>query len=243
LLLHPSCRYITTFSTHLGLYQYKRLSFGINAAAEIFQHEIQTVIADIPGDKNISVVYGKNQSEHDRALDQTLQRLHQSGITINPQKCEFNKPSIEFFGHIFSKDGIAPASNKVQALHDAVEPRNQTERRLFLGMAQYSARFIQDFATITEPLRQLTRSRTPWTWGRPQAESFEKGKTALSEATAMAYFSPVLSEALNRNVLAVIDCVTDRQLRIQSAMIINIIIHQIVTLSKYSHDSLNICHP
>lgn len=27
LLLHPSCRYITTFSTHLGLYQY-------NAAAE-----------------------------------------------------------------------------------------------------------------------------------------------------------------------------------------------------------------
>ena len=39
LVLHPSCRYITTFSTHVGLYQYKRLSFGINSAAEIFQHE------------------------------------------------------------------------------------------------------------------------------------------------------------------------------------------------------------
>lgn len=74
------------------------------------------MIADIPGAKNISddiVVYGKNQSEHDQALDQTLQRLHQSGLTVNPQKCEFNKPSIEFFGHIFSKDGIAPAPNKV----------------------------------------------------------------------------------------------------------------------------------
>ena len=45
LLLYPSCRYITTFSTHLGLYQHKRLSFGINAGAEIFQHKIQTVIA------------------------------------------------------------------------------------------------------------------------------------------------------------------------------------------------------
>ena len=39
LVLHPSCRYITTFSTHVGLYQYERLSFGINSAAEIFQHE------------------------------------------------------------------------------------------------------------------------------------------------------------------------------------------------------------
>ena len=35
--LYPSCRYIT-FSTQVGLYQYKRLSFGINSAAEIFQH-------------------------------------------------------------------------------------------------------------------------------------------------------------------------------------------------------------
>ena len=140
LLLHPSCRYITTFSTHLGLYQYKRLGFGINAAAENFQHMIQTVITDTSGTKNISddiVVYGKDQSEHDQALDQTLQRLHQSGLTDNPQKCEFNKPSIELFGHVFSKDGITPAPSKVQALHDAVEPQNQTELRSFLGMAQY----------------------------------------------------------------------------------------------------------
>lgn len=31
LTLHPSCRYITTFLTHLGLYHCKRLNFGINA--------------------------------------------------------------------------------------------------------------------------------------------------------------------------------------------------------------------
>ena len=78
----------------------------------------------------------------------------------------------------------------MQALHDAVEPQNQTELRSFLGMAQYSARFIKGFATITEPLRQLTRSQTPWEWDRPQAEAFQKVKNALSEATAMPYFSP-----------------------------------------------------
>ena len=151
------------------------------------------MIADIPGAKNISddiVVYGKDQGDQHHALDQTLQRLHQSGLTVNPQKCEFNKTSIEFFGHIFSKDGIAPAPSKVQALRDATEPRNPTGLRSFLGMAQYSARFIKDFATITEPLRKLTRSQTPWTWDRPQVEAFEQVKNALSEATTMPYFSP-----------------------------------------------------
>ena len=127
--LHPSCRYITTFSTHVGLYQYKRLSFEINSNAEIFQHTIQTLIADIPGVQNVSddiVVYGRNQNEHDAALDQTLCRLNESGLTINLTKCEFNKPSIEFFGYIFSADGLAPTPEKVKALQDAAEPRNPT---------------------------------------------------------------------------------------------------------------------
>ena len=132
----------------------------------------------------------KDQGDHDRALDQTLQRFYQSGLIINPQKCEFNKPSIEFFGHIFSKDGIAPAPSKVQALRDAPEQRNPTELRSFLRMAQYSARFIKDFATVTEPLRKLTRSQTPWTWDRPQVQAFEQAKNALSEATTMPYFAP-----------------------------------------------------
>ena len=136
------------------------------------------------------MVYGKDQSEHDQALDQTSQRLHQSGLTVNPQKCKFNKPSIKFFGHVFSKGGIAPAPSKVQALQDAFEPQNQTELRSFLGMVQYSARFIKGFATKTEPLRQLTRSQIPWKWDRPQAEAFQKVKNALSEATAMPYLSP-----------------------------------------------------
>ena len=37
-------RYIPTFATHKGLFRYKRLNFGINAAAQIFQ---QTISEDI----------------------------------------------------------------------------------------------------------------------------------------------------------------------------------------------------
>ena len=67
-MLHPDSRPITTFSTHIGLRRYKRLSFGISSAAEVFQNIIQSTIANIPGAINISddiVVFGRNQKEHD----------------------------------------------------------------------------------------------------------------------------------------------------------------------------------
>ena len=84
LVLSEDSRNITTFSTHMGLYRYKRLSFGINAAAEKFQQVIQTAISDLPNCKNISddiIIYGKNRQEHDVALRKLLLRLQNLGLT------------------------------------------------------------------------------------------------------------------------------------------------------------------
>ena len=39
MLLDPEDRKYTTINTHLGLFQYKRLSFGIASAPAIFQHQ------------------------------------------------------------------------------------------------------------------------------------------------------------------------------------------------------------
>ena len=52
--LDEESRQITTFTTHKGLFQYKRLNFGTNSASEIFQHTIQGVFNGIPGCRNIS---------------------------------------------------------------------------------------------------------------------------------------------------------------------------------------------
>ena len=126
LVLHPSSRYITTFSTHVGLYQYKRLSFGIHAAAEVFQHEIQTVIQGVARAINISddiAIFGVDQRAHDKALNEVLQKLQNAGLTANLEKCEFGKNKMEFFGLVFSDKGVSPDPKKVADLHDAKEPQ------------------------------------------------------------------------------------------------------------------------
>lgn len=58
---------------------------------------------------------------------------------------------------VFSKDGILPGPKKVSAIEHAPCPTNASELRSFLGMTNYFAMFISDYATICEPLRRLTQ--------------------------------------------------------------------------------------
>ena len=92
LVLHPESRHITTFSTHLGLYRYKHLSFGVNAAAEKFQDVIATAISDITNVKNIGndlIIYGVNTEEHDKTLHAVLTHFEELNLTLKKEKCQF----------------------------------------------------------------------------------------------------------------------------------------------------------
>ena len=50
----PSSRKITTFTTHAGQYRFKRLNYGTNSAAEIFQNTLQQLLHGIDGVRNIA---------------------------------------------------------------------------------------------------------------------------------------------------------------------------------------------
>ena len=166
--LEENSRGITTFATHIGLFRYKRLTFGVNSAAEIFQKSIEEVLQGVEGARNISddiIVFGKNQVDHDEALRVVLQRMRENNLTANPDKCLFNQSSIDFFGHHFSADSISADDKKISSLINASAPKNATEARSFLGLAQYLARFIKDFASISAPIRQLTHKNAKWVWG------------------------------------------------------------------------------
>ena len=68
IMLDEKSRNITIFSTHIGLFRYKRLHFGVNAAVEVYQHEIGRVIQGIPGVANMSIdiiVHGEDRPQHD----------------------------------------------------------------------------------------------------------------------------------------------------------------------------------
>ena len=148
--LHSDSRPLTTFSTHVGLFRYKRLNFGLSCAAEIFQKKVSDTINGIPCVKNISddiYVGGPDKDTHDQHLKQVFRRLHDNGLTINLPKCQFRVPTMLFFGHVFSEKGMSPDPKKVEALENVTPPTNASEVRSLLSFAAFCSRLIKDFAS------------------------------------------------------------------------------------------------
>ena len=64
--------------------------------------------------------------------------------------------------------------------------------RLFLCMTGYFARYIKDYATVSAPLRQLTKQKVEFKWSPECEKSFSSIKEGIEMATVMAYFDAIL---------------------------------------------------
>ena len=93
-----------------------------------------------------------------------------------------------FMGMLLTEKGIGPTEDRVKAILEAREPQNVSELRSFLGLANYSSRFIPHFATLTEPLRRLTKKDAPYAFGKEQRTAFQILKQRMADAGKLAYF-------------------------------------------------------
>ena len=164
--LAEESREITTFVTHRGLYRYRRLMFGNASAPENYQKIVKDVLRDCKGAANIAddvIVHGRGVKEHDENLFAVLNRLKECGLTLNGSKCKFRLPRLTFYCHDLGKQGIMPSEEKIDAIVNAQSSKNASEVRSLLGLVQYSAKFLPNFAEVAEPLRILTRKDQQFT--------------------------------------------------------------------------------
>ena len=160
------------------------------------------------------VVFADSPEQLFERLDAVFSHLCQFGLKAKPSKCVFFKSPIEFLGHLVSADGIEPQPAKLDAIHDWPTPHCLRDVCTFFGLASYYRRFVKDFATIAEPLSQLTRKNTPFTWTDEAQGSFDKLKRALLDAGTLAYPHPDIpcildTDASNVAVGAVLSQVMD----------------------------------
>ena len=162
LLLHEDSRDLTAFITQDGLFRFKRVCFGLASAPSAFQKLMSSSLAGLPGVQcylDDVVIYGRTLEEHDKHMTVVLQRLQDIGLTLNLQKCKFRVTSIRLLGHMISAEGLHPDPSRVDEILETAAPTDLATLRSFLGLLSYYARFIHDYATVTEPLRALTRKK------------------------------------------------------------------------------------
>src|SRR3954466_14740605 len=91
------------------------------------------------------LIYSKNEQEHAEHLRQVLQALRQHKLYGTMTKCEFFKESVEYLGHVISKEGIATDPKKVEIIKTWPKPNNLKELQSFLGLCNYYCNALYTF--------------------------------------------------------------------------------------------------
>ena len=123
-------------------------------------------------------------------MDATFQRLQERNLTVNRDKCEFLQDELIYMGHTLSAQGVAPDQSKINTILSLKPPTNVKELRSFLGMITYCSKFIPNFTTLTDSLRQLLKTNVPWTWNKCHENSFKTLQELLISSDTLAYFNP-----------------------------------------------------
>ena len=166
-------------NTHKGLFKYTRLPFGIAAAPTVFQQTMDIVLQGLPGIVcylDDIIITGKDKQEHLNNLEQVLSRIQEYGFQVRKEKC---RDSVEYLGHIVSKNGIQMSPKKVEAIVEMPQPKDQKDLRAFLGMVNHYGKFMSNLSDLCAPLHGLLQKTAKWRWNKECKKAVHKIKDKL----------------------------------------------------------------
>ncbi|KAE8217532.1 hypothetical protein CF319_g8400 [Tilletia indica] len=211
-------RWKTAFVCHRGLYQYKRIPFGLRNAPSIFQRLMDKVLGRLRWQQAVvyiddSVVATDTLEEHIAALRTLLENAQAVGLKFSPAKCTFAVPSLTLLGRKVSGAGVAIWADRAQAVQSLARPNTLQELYHTLGLFGYYRAFIPRFADIAAPLTRLLKGwryetadgqtrlvniegkavsagRVPLSWGDEQQAAFERLRMAIAHPPVLAHPDP-----------------------------------------------------
>ena len=150
----------TDFVCAEGLFSFKVMPFGLKNAPATFQRLMGIALGELKGKicfvyLDDIIIYSQNRDRHFQDLQAVLDKLRETGLTLNMKKNNFCQTSLKFLGHILSFDSIHVDPEKTKAVQDFPVPTTLKDLQWFLGMAGWYLRFVSNFSQVAEPLNAL----------------------------------------------------------------------------------------
>ena len=193
--LEETSKPLATLNTHLGLFRLNRLAYGVASAPALWQRAMDQLLAGIPRTKctiDDIIITGRDDSEHLNNLEEVLKRLSAAGLRVNPSKCAFFQPKVEYCGHAVSAQGLHQLPSKVEAICNAPPPETVTQVRSFVGMVNYYQRFLPDLASILSPITALLQQGQTFYWTKDCQHAFQRVKQMLASDQVLTHYDPSL---------------------------------------------------
>ena len=165
-------------------YEWRVMPFGLKNAPPTFQRYM-TLVMDSCADCCVVymddlLVYSEDLQSHGQHLHRVLQVLRDAQLKVKLSKYLFAQQEIDFLGHRIKYNTIAMAYDKTEAINAWPEVLKTVKQvRQFIGLVSYYRMFISHFATLAEPLIDMTRKtgKVIWTWEATQAVSRAQGSS------------------------------------------------------------------
>ena len=132
------------------------------------------------------LVFSRDLNDHLEHLRLVIKRLEEINLKLNPSKCKFAQHSLDYLGHIVSREGLRTNPKLTEAVAEFPRPQTVSDARRFLGLASYYRRFISNFAKTARPLHRLTCKDTRFVWSAECQTAFQDRKQKLSTAPFLA---------------------------------------------------------
>ncbi|XP_064479680.1 uncharacterized protein K02A2.6-like [Ornithodoros turicata] len=104
--LHPDSRRLLTINTHMSLYQYVRMPYGISSAPAFSQAIMDELLKGLPEVVcylDDVLITGATYAECSVRVEAVLQRLMEHGVKVREGKCKFFMKSAKYLGHIIDE--------------------------------------------------------------------------------------------------------------------------------------------
>ena len=184
----------TGFACELGLYQWKRMPFGLCNATATFQRLMAQALTRVTKKYgNLVMCYVDDVviatpilEDHIDWLDEVFGCMKRAGLKCKPSKCEILRDSIKYLGRMVDRHGVRPDPEAVEAVLTWKAPRTDTQLLSFLGFANYYREFIKGYADKVYPIQKLMRNTgKKFEWNDEAQVAIENIKRELCEAPVL----------------------------------------------------------
>src|SRR6266481_2605313 len=153
--------YTASYVEGKGYFVYLRMPFGLTGAPTTFCEMLTTALEDMIDDDLVTWMDDIGMADDDfgrklAKLEKFFNRCCEKGLSLAPTECKLFQSKAIFGGVTVSATGITLNPDKVAAVLDW--PELQTSHKLlgFLGLTGFFRRHIKGYATIAQPLSDLT---------------------------------------------------------------------------------------
>jgi hypothetical protein len=192
---------LITFRIKYEIYKYLIMSFELINESFTFQNFMNDTLMNYLNEFVVAylddiIVYNNNKKKHIQHVRKILQRLRETNIQVDVNKCEFHTTETKFLDMIIDRDEIKMNLEKIKAIVEWSKLTHLKEVQTFLRFVNFYRRFIKDFFKVAKSLVIFIRKDQLFSWSRDCQAAFDELKKRVIETSVLSYFSSELKTFL-----------------------------------------------